>query len=34
MLIEKKFAIRKNKFRFSLDISSIVPYCESEVLRL
>ena len=24
----------KNKFRFSLDISSIVPYCESEVLRI
>ena len=32
MLIEKKFAIRKNKFLFSLDILKVVPYCESEVL--
>ena len=32
MLIEKKFAIWKNKFRFSLDILNLLPYCESEVL--
>ena len=32
MPIEKKFAIRKNKFRFSLDIWNLLPYCESEVL--
>ena len=32
MPIEKKFTIRKNKFRFSLDILNLLPYCESEVL--